>query len=223
MRVWAALSQKGGSGKSTIMLHLAIAATAANRIASVIDLDPQKSAEKWGILRERKTKTDDPIIVHGLPSQLDSMLDKARETGHELVLIDTPPTIDRTTILVAAKADLIIVPTRTSVLDLQALDDTLTILNATQGVNRIVVVINAAGPDAKAREAIKKLVRKEHGIPLLGAALEEHLEFRTSLGSGRGVTEAAAQSPAGKELKKLYGALSRWDEQLAKSRKGVAA
>jgi chromosome partitioning protein len=205
------------------MLHLAIAATAANRIASVIDLDPQKSAEKWGILRERKTKTDDPIIVHGLPSQLDSMLDKARETGHELVLIDTPPTIDRTTILVAAKADLIIVPTRTSVLDLQALDDTLTILKATQGVNRIVVVINAAGPDAKAREAIKKLVRKQHGIPLLGAALEEHLEFRTSLGSGRGVTEAAAQSPAGKELKKLYGALSRWDEQLAKSRKGVAA
>jgi hypothetical protein len=66
-------------------------------------------------------------------------------------------------------------------------------------------------------------VRKEHGIPLLGASLEEHLEFRTSLGSGRGVTEAAAQSPAGKELKKLYGALSRWDEQLAKSRKGVAA
>jgi chromosome partitioning protein len=223
MRVWAALSQKGGSGKSTIMLQLAIAATAANRVASVIDLDPQKSAEKWGILRERKTKTDDPIIVHGLPSQLDSMLDKARETGHELVLIDTPPTIDRTTILVAAKADLIIVPTRTSVLDLQALDDTLTILKATQGVNRIVVVINAAGPDAKAREAIKKLVRKQHGIPLLGAALEEHLEFRTSLGSGRGVTEAAAHSPAGKELRKLYGALSRWDEQLAKSRKGVAA
>jgi chromosome partitioning protein len=223
MRVWAALSQKGGSGKSTIMLHLAIAATAANRIASVIDLDPQKSAEKWGVLRERKTKTDDPIIVHGLPSQLDTMLDKARETGHELVLIDTPPAIDRTTILVAAKADLIIVPTRTSILDLQALDDTLTILKATQGVNRIVVVINAAGPDAKARDAIKKLVRKEHGIPLLGAALEEHLEFRTSLGSGRGVTEAAAQSPAGKELRKLYGALSRWDEQLAKSRKGVAA
>ena len=133
MRVWAALSQKGGSGKSTIMLHLAIAATAADRIASVIDLDPQKSAEKWGALRGRKTKTDDPIIVHGLPSQLDSMLDKARETGHELVLIDTPPAIDRTTILVAAKADLIIVPTRTSILDLQALDDTLTILKATQG------------------------------------------------------------------------------------------
>jgi chromosome partitioning protein len=223
MRVWAALSQKGGSGKSTIMLHLAIAATAADRIASVIDLDPQKSAEKWGALRGRKTRTDDPIIVHGLPSQLDSMLDKARETGHELVLIDTPPAIDRTTILVAAKADLIIVPTRTSILDLQALDDTLTILKATQAVNRIVVVINAAGPDAKARDAVKKLVRKEHGIPLLGAALEEHLEFRTSLGGGKGVTEASAQSPAGKELKKLFAALSRWDEQLAKSRKGVAA
>ena len=51
MRVWAAVSQKGGSGKSTIILHLAIAATEANRIASVIDLDPQKSAEKWAVLR----------------------------------------------------------------------------------------------------------------------------------------------------------------------------
>jgi chromosome partitioning protein len=223
MRVWAALSQKGGSGKSTIMLQLAIAATAANRIASVIDLDPQKSAEKWGSLRGRKTKNDDPIIVHGLPGQLDSMLDKARETGHELVLIDTPPTIDRTTIQVAARANLIIVPTRTSILDLQALDDTLQILKDTQGANRIVVVINAPGPDAKAKNEIKKLVRNKHRVPLLGAALEDHIEFRTSLGSGRGVTEAAAQSEAGKELKKLYGALSRWDEQLAKSRKGVAA
>ena len=161
MRVWAAVSQKGGSGKSTIILHLAIAATDANRVASVIDLDPQKSAEKWAVLREHKTKADDPIVVHGLPSQLDSMLDKARETGHELVLIDTPPAIDKTTILVPAKADLIIVPTRTSILDEQALDETLTILKATQGVNRIVVVINAAGPDAKARDSIKKLVRRE--------------------------------------------------------------
>ena len=223
MRVWAAVSQKGGSGKSTIILHLAIAATEANRVASVIDLDPQKSAEKWAALRERKTRADDPIVVHGLPSQLDSMLDKARETGHELVLIDTPPAIDRTTILVPAKADLIIVPTRTSILDEQALDETLTILKATQGVNRIVVVINAAGPDIKARDSIKKLVRKKHEIPLLGTALEDRLEFRTSLGHGKGVTEAAAQSPAGKELKKLYGALSRWDAQLAKGRKGMAA
>jgi len=223
MRVWAAVGQKGGSGKSTIILHLAIAATAANCIASVIDLDPQKSAEKWAALRLRKTKTDDPIIVHGLPSQLDSMLDKALETGHELVLIDTPPVIDRTTILVAARANLLIVPTRTSILDEQALDETLTVLKATQGANRIVVVINAAGPDTKAREATKKLVRKKHQVPLVAVALEEHLEFRTSLGAGKGITEAAAQSPAGKELKRLYGALNRWDQQFAKSRKGVAA
>jgi chromosome partitioning protein len=90
MRVWAAVSQKGGSGKSTIILHLAIAADRGqpHRVRH-----RPRSAEvggKWAALRERKTKADDPIVVHGLPSQLDSMLDKARETGHELVLIDTP-------------------------------------------------------------------------------------------------------------------------------------
>ena len=78
-------------------------------------------------------------------------------------------------------------------------------------------------PTRRHATAIKKLVRRKHEIPLLGTALEDRLEFRTSLGHGKGVTEAAAQSPAGKELKKLYGALSRWDAQLAKGRKGMAA
>jgi chromosome partitioning protein len=223
MRVWAAVSQKGGSGKSTVILHLAIAATAAGRVASVIDLDPQKSAEKWSAVREVKRKVEDPIIVHGLPNQLASMLDRARETGHELVLIDTPPVIDKTTIFAAAAAGLIIVPTRTSILDEQALDETLSTLRAAQALHKVVVLINAAGADLKAKEAIKRLARKAHKVPVLSTELEDRLDFRTSLASGRGVTEAAARSDAGKELKRLYEALIKWDAQAAKPRKGVAA
>jgi hypothetical protein len=110
----------------------------------VIDLDPQKSAEK-SILRERKTKTDDPII--GTACRASSTACSKGARWSRAGLIDTSPTIDRTTIPVAAKADLTS-PTRTSVLTCRR-SMTLTILKATQG-EPIVVVING-GSDAKAR------------------------------------------------------------------------
>ena len=60
MKVWSIVSQKGGSGKTTLALHLAIAA-AKRRKVLVIDLDPQQSAERWHGIRQRITGAkDDP-------------------------------------------------------------------------------------------------------------------------------------------------------------------
>jgi len=42
------ISQKGGSGKTTIALHLAASATQAKQPACVIDTDPQATAAAWG-------------------------------------------------------------------------------------------------------------------------------------------------------------------------------
>jgi chromosome partitioning protein len=221
MRKWAALSQKGGSGKSTLILHLAIAAMADGRVTSVIDLDPQKSAEKWSVLREQKTGNEDPVIVHGLPTRLAAMLESAKDT--DLVLIDTPPIIDQTTIFAAAAADLIIVPTRTSILDEQALDDALATLGASHALPKAVVVLNAPGSDQKARASIINLARKRHRVPVLDAGLQDRLEFRKSLGVGKGVTELMPDSPAAKELAKLYKALCKWDARLAKRKIPVFA
>ena len=53
MKVECAMNQKGGAGKTTLLLHLLITAWLKGRVVSLIDLDPQRSAEKFYEHRER--------------------------------------------------------------------------------------------------------------------------------------------------------------------------
>ncbi len=63
MDVIAVIAQKGGVGKTTVALSLAVAAQRAGRTAALIDLDPQATACNWGDRR----REDAPVIVSAQP------------------------------------------------------------------------------------------------------------------------------------------------------------
>ena len=219
MRTWCVVSQKGGSGKTTLLLHLSILAMAKGLAVSVIDLDPQRSAEQWAELRERIAGADEPPIVHGTPARLDGMLEAARETRTDLVLIDTPPAVDKSMIFAAAAADVVIVPTRSGVLDGFALQETLDYLKRIGALAKSVVVLNAAGTDAAARAEIRRIVTKEFGATLLDPAIDDQVDLSASLAKGKGVTESAPKRKAAKAVQSLYQHLSEFDRRLAKARR----
>jgi chromosome partitioning protein len=52
MRTVTLLSQKGGSGKTTLSINLAIAGALHDKSVVIIDLDPQQSAARWARLRQ---------------------------------------------------------------------------------------------------------------------------------------------------------------------------
>lgn len=52
MRTIAVISQKGGAGKTTMSVHVAVAAAQAGENVVIIDLDPQTNAASWGDLRD---------------------------------------------------------------------------------------------------------------------------------------------------------------------------
>ena len=165
MRIWSVVSQKGGSGKTTLLLHVSIAAMAKGLAVSIFDLDPQRSAEQWAELRETLLKTEEPTVVHGAPIGLDGMIDAARDTDTDLVLIDTPPAVDKSMIYAAAAADVVIVPTRSSVLDQFALKETLDYLKRIGALAKTVVVLNAPSSDKKAKRrdrAVCRGLRRRH-------------------------------------------------------------
>ena len=209
MRVWSIVSQKGGSGKTTLALHLAIAAAKGLKVL-VIDLDPQQSAERWHAIRQRATGTkDDPSIAAGPHQKLPDMLKAARKLGAELVLIDTPPKLDKWITPALAAATLVLVPLKGSILDLQALEDTAAIVKLAKARSKTVVVLNAV-PAGKNREAvIKDSLRhaSQSGFEVMGERLSELPAFSQGLKSGRGVTEAEKNGTAAKEITALFQAL----------------
>ena len=218
MRIWSVVSQKGGSGKTTLLLHVSIAAMAKGLAVSIFDLDPQRSAEQWAELRETLLKTEEPTVVHGAPIGLDGMIDAARETDTDLVLIDTPPAVDKSMIYAAAAADVVIVPTRSSVLDQFALKETLDYLKRIGALAKTVVVLNAPSSDKKASAAIERCAQ-DFGVDMLATTLEDQVDLVSSLQSGRGITESAPKRKAAKAVQEIYRQLCEFDSSLARVRK----
>ena len=79
------IGQKGGTGKTTVALGLAVAAFRAGQVVAVIDLDPQASAANW---KDRRSD-DSPAVVSAQSSRLKQTLATAEEIGAEVVIIDT--------------------------------------------------------------------------------------------------------------------------------------
>jgi len=86
MPVITMASLKGGGGKTTLALHLAAAVEGANIRATVIDVDPQQAAAKWGDSRQDKR----PPVLSAMAARLSRTITEAREAGAKLVIIDTP-------------------------------------------------------------------------------------------------------------------------------------
>lgn len=87
MKVLAVIGQKGGSGKTTTTLGLAVQAVKAGRQVAVIDLDPQATAAKWG---DRRDDKESPAVVSCQASRLSQVLQAARAHGVDLAIFDTP-------------------------------------------------------------------------------------------------------------------------------------
>jgi chromosome partitioning protein len=214
MKVWSIVGQKGGSGKTTLALHLAIAA-AKDRKVLVIDLDPQQSAERWHAIRQRVTGAkDDPSIAAGPYQKLPDMLRTARKLGAELVLIDTPPKLDKAIIPALKAATMVLVPLKSSILDLQALEDSADLINLAKVRSKTAVILNAVPTGQNRESAIKESLRTASRLKLevVPERLSELQTFSQGLRTGRGVTETEKNGTAAKEVSALYQGLWARDD-----------
>lgn len=117
MRVLALASHKGGSGKTTLAAHLAVAASHAGAGPVVlVDLDAHGALADWWDARE----VDDLAFADTHVARLATDLDRLRQCGFRLAIIDTPPANPMIVQAAVQHADLTVMPFRPSPLDLRA-------------------------------------------------------------------------------------------------------
>jgi len=119
MRVLAFASQKCGAGKTTLAGHIAVQAQrAGTKSVVLVDLDPDASLTDWFSLRE---EDDDPFpVARSSLKDLAAKLQQLRSDGVDLVVLDTPPTLNQAIDESIIAADLVAIPTRPCAHDLAA-------------------------------------------------------------------------------------------------------
>lgn len=197
MLVVAVASQKGGSGKTTLAGHIAVQAelSGAGPVA-MVDTDPQGSLSDWWNEREEMT----PAFVRTTIQRLAEDIEKMRDLGINLLVIDTPPAITATIDHVIAVADLVVIPTRPSPHDLRSVGATVDICE--QHNKPLVFVINGASARARiTTEAIFAL--SQHGT-LAPSIVHQRTDFAASMIDGRTVMEVAGRSKSALEIIGLW-------------------
>jgi chromosome partitioning protein len=201
MKVIAVSSAKGGVGKSTICVHLAVAAEAAGLATAIFDLDPQASVALWSDHRDEPI----PAVVAAQAPRLPGLLKQARDRGADVVLLDTPPHASGVSADACALADVVLVPCRPSAFDLDSVGASIRV--ATTAKKPVWVVINAAPTQgtevAETRDALQAA-----GVTVAPTVIHQRKAFSARAHEGRTALEFEPGGKAAREIEDLLSWLS---------------
>lgn len=197
MKTIAIISQKGGAGKTTLALHLATASVLAGRNTAIIDLDPQASAANWADRRA----SDLPVVISAHASRLAHEKKRVEQMEGDFLVIDTAPHSDSAALEAAKLADLVLVPCRPAILDIEAITNTLDLVKTTG--TPIVIVMNAVAPQGnEAVEAAEAIAALE--VEVSPVQLGQRVAFSRALITGQTVQEFEPGGKAAKEAENLH-------------------
>jgi len=202
MKTLAIIAQKGGSGKTTLAVHMAVCATLRNLHTALIDIDPQASAYKWNLSRPDELKLDATKADVG---QIPAFLKQAKAGGIDLVIIDTAPHSDSTAAIAAQLADFVLIPCRPARFDLDAIASTAQIAKVAK--TPAAVVINAAPRGRLAEEARAAL--EQQGVTVLDCVIHQRAANSHAVIDGRSVHEYEPEGKAAAEIDELYDLITR--------------
>lgn len=197
MNVIAFLSQKGGSGKTTLSVHAAVAAEATGERVCVIDADPQESATAWASTRKLAT----PIVATAQAVDLESALRAAKDEGMSLVIVDSPPHAAPAAGQIAKLAELVLIPVRPAAFDLAAVPAAVKIIKAAKVRGAFIL---SACPFRAPEIGETRAELESHGLPVFPGEITDRRAFARAVTTGSAVTEFEADGKAAEEIRALW-------------------
>ena len=208
-RTVAVVSRKGGTGKTTIAVNMAVCAARAGINAGVVDMDPQGSAVAWSRLRAADgLSAAAPTVAHAIAVNL---ADVVVEAG-ELALIDTPANDPDAAMAGCELADVVLVPCRPALSDTISIAQTLTMVERLGGSAKAWVVLSCVPSKRRLSEAFNMLrtLQSAHGVSvaLAEVCLRQYVDVARAADEGLGVVEFAPRSKAAQDMRDAWGWLS---------------
>jgi chromosome partitioning protein len=201
MRTIMVAKQKGGVGASTLARELGVAAASAKQRVVFVDLDPQGTLRGWWNRRTEGMDGDtNPGLATPTPAQMEQALAQLQDTGVDLCIIDTPPSIHAFLGSVMKLADLILLPTRPTTDDLDALAP---LLELVEDSGRPFVFVPSQVPAGRSRlydQAVPVLAERGRVAP----PLRLRGDFPVAAATGQTTMELRSADKAAEEVQALW-------------------
>jgi chromosome partitioning protein len=202
MKTIALIAQKGGTGKTTLALSLAVVAQQMGRQVLVVDLDAQASACKWADRRA----DDSILVIDAQPARLANALRKAEEGGIDFAIIDTPGKSEEAALAAAKAADLVLIALKPQIIDIETIPNTQAILQIAGNIPAMVVFNQVPptreGAGGRYEEAAK--AAHGYGISVFPYYVCNRVDFGDAGVGGQGATEYRPDGRAAEEIRLLY-------------------
>ena len=193
--------QKGGSGKTTLAVHLALAFIKYHNLkVAIIDTDPQGSLGKWFMIRTENKISNDNLTFKTASLWGAQYESKSLKKDNDIVIIDTPPKIESDARPSIESADLVLIPIAASHVDFWATGAIVEI--AKKANKKILIQINRSNQRSKLISKTNDFI-KSLNLSATKTIIGNRQIFAASMGEGKTAVEKQKKSVAIEEIKQL--------------------
>lgn len=207
LKTLSVVAQKGGTGKTTLAVNLAVLAAMDGLRVALIDCDPQRSAAGWWQIRE----ADWPILIEQPAGQLPAVMETLKAEGFNLAVVDTRPSVEAETLEAVQNSTAAIIPTRPTSMDISAVALTAQLVRSAQKPG--CIVLNQCPPSVKQGEAPltaeTRALANTLGLPVAPPALVNRIAYPYASNGGMAVREYEPGKAADQEMTALWSHIKK--------------
>ena len=193
--------QKGGTGKTTLAVHLALAFIKYHNLKiAIIDTDPQGSLGKWFMIRSEKNISNKNLTFKTASLWGAQYESKSLKKDHDIIIIDTPPKIESDARPAIEAADLVLIPVAPSHVDFWATEAIIDI--AKKAKRKILIQINRANHRSKLISQTLEYINSLK-VKATDTLIGHRQIFVSSMGIGKTAVEKQRSGKAIEEIKDI--------------------